>query len=131
MIEPMLNLLRHHTTFEKTEALLKQVLKYGQPEEIIARLNDSQEPVALRASLITIIPHLKDKYNNNALIDILAMLAAHPESQIRYVVGDALAYFPGVRSKLLLQVLTQDPNSTIRDVAFDSLAEIELAKPLY
>jgi hypothetical protein len=124
-LDSALEMLRRRTTIERTEALLQQVLEHGTPAEIIARLIDDSEASALKSRLVTLLPNLKGKYREADLIAVLGLLAVNDDSEIRYVVADALAAFPGDGSSRILRVLVNDQVSTVRSVARESLAEIE------
>ncbi len=117
--------LRKRMPLERTDALLEEILRLAKPKEILARLNDQTEAAAARARLVTLVPRLRGSLSDADIVAALAPLAKHLESEVRYVVAEALADFPGQESAQILRFLLNDPVSTIRDVAQESLAVVE------
>lgn len=116
--------LRTRMPAERTEAVLAQLLEKAAPAELVARLIDDQESALLKTRVVTLLPRLKERYNVADLETVLARLATHADSEVRYVVADALAEFPGATAVALLQALAADPIEVIRTVAREGLAEL-------
>lgn len=113
--------LRTPTTQERTEELLVELATTATAAQIVARLVDGQESTVLRARLVTLVPSLKGRYREPDLLFALETLADHPDSEIRYVVADALGEFPTEKARQLLRRLANDEVASIREVAEESL----------
>ncbi len=58
------------------------------------------------------------------LLEHLAVLAKHEDSEVRYIVVDMLEIIGGLGSISILKGLLNDPVSTIREMATESLKEL-------
>ena len=119
----LLEELRHRMPLERTEALLERVLEAYDPSEIISWLRDGDSSAVLKARLLTLVPRLRGSVEDAILVTILSQLSRDADSEVRYVVADALADFESDESSRVLRSLADDPISTIRSIAEEALAE--------
>ena len=118
------NLRRRHPV-ERTEQYLDQLMNVAKPAAIVARLIDERESDVLKARLVTAVPRLRGLYREEDLLAVLGLLATSTDSEIRYVVADALAEFGGDEAKRVLQILAEDSIPAIRTVAQEHLSDLE------